>query len=149
MSAFGDALRQRVNFRGAQIAGNAREGLERALKQAAPVGKSSPWQTHEPGQLRGAVAVNVRFDQVKFTFHAVADVDYASFSNDGTPSHFIVAMTSPKKVLRFDWPKQGLHPAFIRGVGGFPAVVSHPGTQAQRWWSRTLEQWPAILRDAQ
>ena len=140
MSTFGDALRQRVNFRGAQIAGQAREGLERALKVAAPVGKPSPWQTHEPGQLRDSIAVNVRFDQVKFTFHAVAPVDYASFTNDGAGAHPIVAVNV--KVLRFDFPKAGLSPAF------FPRVL-HPGSQGTQWWSKTLEQWPAILADAQ
>lgn len=141
MSAFGDALRRRVNFRGAQIAGNAREGLERSLKQAAPVGKSSPWQTHEPGQLREAIAVSVRFDsRTAFRFHAAAPVDYASFTNGPTSPHPIVAVNV--RVLRFDWPRGGLSPAFFRRT-------AHPGYAGSRWWDRTLEQWPAILRAAQ
>lgn len=144
-----DDLARDVRYRAAEIAGNARETLERELKRAAPVGTPSPYQTHEPGQLRDSVAVNVRFDQVVFTFTAQVPVEYASFTNDGTPSHFIVGVRSPKRVLRFDWPKQGLYPAFIRGVGGFPAVVNHPGTARTGWWDSTVARWQDMLQAAQ
>ncbi|MFN2592951.1 MAG: hypothetical protein ABR532_08995 [Candidatus Dormibacteria bacterium] len=133
-------LEARVRYRAAQIAGNAREILERDLKRAAPVGTPSPYQTHEPGQLRDSLTVSVRFDQVRFTFTAKTDVAYASYTNEGTGPHPIVAVNV--RVLRFDWPRAGLHPAFL-------PRVSHPGTSGTHWWDNALSRWPDTLAAAQ
>lgn len=129
-------LEARVRYEASVIAGKARERLERELQRAAPVGTPSPYQTHEPGMLRDSIAVNVRFDQTVFSFHAVATAPHASFTNDGTSAHPIVAVNT--RVLRFDWPRGGLHPAFM-------PRVNHPGYGGSHWWDRTLERWPDIL----
>ena len=129
-------LEDRVRYRAAVIAGKARETLERELQRAAPVGTPNPWQTHEPGQLRDSIAVNVRFDQTVFTFTAQAPVPYASFTNTGAAPHPIVAVNV--RVLRFDFPRAGLHPAFAR-------YTSHPGQEGTRWWDNTLARWGDIL----
>jgi hypothetical protein len=133
-------LEARVRYEAAVIAGKARETLERELQRAAPVGTPSPYQDHEPGQLRDSIAVNVRFDQTVFTFHAQTPVPYASFTNDGTPAHPIVAVNA--RVLRFDFPRAGLHPAFV-------PHVSHLGFGGTGWWTKTLERWPDILAASQ
>lgn len=133
---FQNDLESRVRYQAAVIAGQARENLERELQRAAPVGTPNPWQTHEPGMLRDSIAVNVRFDGSTFTFTAVAVTPYASFTNTGTSPHPIVAVNV--KVLRFDWPRGGLHPAFFRHT-------SHPGYEGSRWWDNTLARWPDIL----
>lgn len=134
-------LEARVKYRAAVIAGAARERLERELQRAAPVGTPNPYQTHEPGMLRDSIAVNVRFDQGGlFTFHAEASAPHASFTNDGTVAHPIVAVNA--KVLRFDFPRAGLHPAFM------PRVVS-PGIAATGWWTKTVQRWPDILAASQ
>jgi hypothetical protein len=138
---FQSDLEARVRYEGAIIAGRARERLEQELQRAAPVGTSSPYQDHEPGQLRDSIAVNVRFDQGGlFTFHAVADVPYASFTNTGTPAHPIVAVNT--RALRFEWNRGGLHPAFFRSV-------SHPGTAETKWWDKVIDRWPDILAASQ
>ena len=140
MSGFADDLKGRVRYRAAEIAGAAREDLERELQRAAPVGTPTPYQTHEPGMLRDSVAVNVRFDQTIFTFTAVATAEHASFTNMGTNPHPIVVVRA--RALRFDWPRGGLHPAFFHHV-------SHPGSQATHWFDNTLARWPEILQGAQ
>lgn len=140
MSTFASDLAQRVRYRAAEIAGNARADLERELQRAAPVGTPAPYQTHEPGALRDSVAVNVRFDQTVFTFTAVATAEYASFTDSGTSPHPIIAVNV--RVLRFEWPRGGLHPAFFKHV-------SHPGQNASHWFSNTLSRWPDILAGAQ
>lgn len=133
-------LETRVRYRASVIAGNARERLERELQRAAPVGEPNPYQTHEPGQLRNSIGVNVRFDQERFSFHAETPIPYASFTNDGTSPHPIVAVNT--RVLRFEWPRGGLHPAFFRHT-------AHPGTPRTQWWDKTLERWPDILEASQ
>jgi hypothetical protein len=129
-------LESRVRYEAAVLAGKARETLERELQRAAPIGTPSPYQTHEPGQLRDSIAVNVRFDQTVFTFHAEASAPHASFTNEPTAPHPIVAVNT--RVLRFEWPRGGLHPAFM-------GHVQHPGTTGTGWWSKTLDRWPDIL----
>ena len=137
---FQSDLEARVRYEAAVIAGKARETLERELQRAAPVGTPNPYQDHEPGQLRDSIAVNVRFDQTVFSFHAVATAPHASFTNDGTPAHPIVAVNT--RVLRFDFPKGGLYPAFFR-------VVSHPGKAETKWWDKVIDRWPDILAASQ
>jgi hypothetical protein len=137
---FQSDLEDRVRYVAAGIAGKARESLERELQRAAPVGTPNPWQTHEPGQLRDSIAVNVRFDgTAAFTFTALVPVPYASFTNTGAAPHPIVAVNV--RVLRFDFPRAGLHPAFMKHV-------SHPGSEGSRWWDNTLARWPDILQNA-
>lgn len=125
-----------MRYEASVIAGKARETLERELQRAAPVGAPNPYQMHEPGQLRDSIAVSVRFNQTVFSFHAEATAPHASFTNDGTSAHPIVAVNT--RVLRFEWPRGGLHPAFMRHV-------QHPGTTGTGWWTKTLERWPDIL----
>lgn len=137
---FQSDLEARVRYRAAVIAGTARERLERELQRAAPVGTPNPYQDHEPGQLRDSIAVNVRFDQTVFTFHAETPVAYASFTNTGTSAHPIVAVNT--RALRFEWPRGGLHPAFFRSV-------NHPGTPQTGWWTKTVERWPDLLAASQ
>jgi hypothetical protein len=130
-------LEARVRYEAAVIAGKARESLERELQRAAPVGTPSPYQTHEPGQLRDSIAVNVRFDQTVFSFHAETQVPYASFTDTGTAPHPIVVVNV--RALRFEWPRGGLHPAFFRHV-------SSPGFEGTGWFTKTLERWSDILQ---
>lgn len=137
---FQSDLEARVRYRAAVIAGAARERFERELQRAAPVGTPSPYQDHEPGQLRDSIAVNVRFDQTIFTFHAEASAPHASFTNDGTSAHPIVAVNT--RVLRFEWPRGGLHPAFM-------PHVQHPGFAGTGWFTKTIERWPDILAASQ
>ncbi|MEA2587693.1 MAG: hypothetical protein QOH66_620 [Actinomycetota bacterium] len=138
-------LEARVRYEAAVIAGKARETLERELQRAAPVGTPNPYQTHEPGMLRDSIAVNVRFDQTTFTFHAEASAPHASFTDSDTSPHPIIAVNT--RFLRFDWPRGGRHPAF---VGPPPThFVQHPGTTGTGWWTKTLERWPDILGASQ
>ena len=133
-------LEARVRYEAAVIAGKARETLERELQRAAPVGTPNPYQDHEPGQLRDSIAVNVRFDGTVFTFTAQAPVPYASFTNTGAAPHPIVAVNV--RVLRFDWPRGGLHPAYFRHT-------AHPGSEGSGWFTKTLARWPDILQASQ
>lgn len=140
--SFADDLKRRVVYRASVIAGQARGDLESTLKRQAPVGKPSPYRTHEPGQLRDSIAVNVRYDQAGiFTFHAECPVPYAIFTDKGAGPHPIVGVNSPHRVLRFDFPRAGLTPAFFRRI-------SHPGSSGTHWFSDTIQQWPDILRGA-
>jgi hypothetical protein len=129
-------LESRVRYRSSVIAGNVRETLERELQRAAPVGTPNPYQTHEPGMLRDSIAVNVRFDQTVFSFHAEASAPHASFTNTGTSPHPIVVVNV--RALRFDWPRGGLHPAFARWVNS-------PGFEGTGWWDKTIDRWPDLL----
>jgi hypothetical protein len=137
---FQSDLEARVRYEASVLAGKARATLERELQRAAPVGTPNPYQDHEPGQLRDSIAVNVRFDQTTFTFHAETPVPYASFTDTGTAAHPIVAVNT--RVLRFEWPRGGLHPAFM-------PHVSHPGSTGTGWWTKTVERWPDILAASQ
>lgn len=135
-----DQLERDIRYHAAVIAGAARETLERELQRAAPVGTPNPYQDHEPGMLRDSIAVNVRFDQTVFTLHAEASAPHASFTDTGTAAHPIVAVNT--RVLRFEWPRGGLHPAFM-------PHVSHPGNAGTGWWTKTVERWPDILAASQ
>jgi hypothetical protein len=132
----GEALKSRIRFLGAQVAAEVRTELEKELKRSAPVGRSSPYGNHEPGTLRDSCEVSVRFDQTVFRFTARAKAPHASFTNDGTAAHPIIAVNAT--VLRFDWPKGGQHPAFYR------RIELHPGNAASHWFDKALARYPDI-----
>jgi hypothetical protein len=140
-----EQLQQRVRFVAAQRAGKARERLERDLKRAAPVAQPRPFQVHEPGMLRDSISVSVRFDQVQFTFTAMATAPHASFTNTGTNAFTYlvnrpVSASGRRGAVRFFWARTGN--IEFRPTGW---LIQNPGISAQRWWDNTLARWHDIL----
>jgi bacteriophage HK97-gp10 putative tail-component len=124
--------------RAAEIAGKARERMERVVRDAAPVSPGYPG-AERPGRLRDSVEVSVRRGGDGFTFTVRATAEHAIFTVVPTRPHVIRAQG--RGVLAFWWPEVG-------GMAFFPHV-DHPGTTPSGWWERALGRFPEVLRDAQ
>lgn len=85
----------------------------------------------ETGRLAGSIKVH----RLGNGWAVIADTEYALFVHEGTRPHLIVARNA--KVLRFD----------MNGNAVFAAKVKHPGTKAQPWLVRALEQVVGRSRD--
>jgi hypothetical protein len=113
-------LEARLRTRAQAAVLNAAADLQANLRQAAPF-QSNRMRLNTFAQPRGLrVQVSV-------------EVDYASFTNDGTPPHIIRG--SP--ILSFFWPK------LARRV--FYRYVHHPGTRRTGWYDDTIARWPALV----
>lgn len=135
MTANADGLRQRLLDRYADIAVDAAEQIQTALRAAAPLG--------ETGETRQRTTVTVEalptLASPVVSLRADVDTSYASFPEEGTAPHLILPVNA--RVLRFVVPGVGV--VYARGV-------SHPGNAARPWFAPTLREefLPAFQRAA-
>jgi hypothetical protein len=109
----------------------------RAAVIATPLARSDHRVPMDTGRLRrNTVFGQPRVAGTRATVTARNPVEYASFTDTGSPPHTI----RPRgRVLRF--PSGG-------GVV-FARYVNHPGTKGTRWWQPVLETaWDTALRTA-
>lgn len=99
----------------------AAEAVARLARRTAP---------RDTGDLSNSIIV-VRQG---YGWAVIADTDYALFVHQGTGPHLIVPRNA--KVLRFE----------VDGTAVFAGKVKHPGTEAQPWLLRALEQVLATPR---
>lgn len=127
-----DDLRQR--YIGRARVGYARAGavLESDLRSTGPV---------RTGELVRKTRVT---PQGPLRLRVTVDVPYASFVRDGTPPHPIAAKN--RTYLAFAWPKVAGDERFRRLPDGRVLLkrVNHPGTKANPWYDRALNQFRTV-----
>lgn len=108
-----------MNRLAARDAARVAREVEARAKQLAPV---------DTGRLRGSIQAQPRFTFRGPTVRVSADVNYATFVENGTAPHVIRPRNA--KALKFK----------IGGRVVFARVVHHPGTKAVHFMARAVRQ---------
>jgi hypothetical protein len=110
-----------------------------AMKNDMPVGK-----THELVDSAGVDVATAESNDL-VSVDIFVDADHAELVDEGTRPHDIVA-TQDHGLLVFDADDGTV---FVSGKGGAPAVVHHPGTAPNPYFSQRMpERWPDLLQQA-